>query len=380
MQAHSGGDYGRRLLQIAKKGENYSNHCIILQKIVKWFVYTYIAGRKAAFKLCMCRLEGCADMFHSKEVKQQAEQAKTQLREYAKTLSGVEANVIEAQVEVDQLGMSAAKMDRSLTKVVDFAKDTKCLQSSGEKAMEEALEEMHEIFTKADELKSDCDDTASFLRKQKNDLTELQEQSKRYTGLSKTVSETSSHQEKQLRELTDKIKELHTFLGAISTLALQSAIDAGRLGEEGAQYIKSAEDIRSLSSDFAKQVDGIEQQLQTLTDAQQDMEKHLHTFIGLLRDNNVTLGKLAADATKEAEKEKPDAALLTESALWVSKRLEEVSDDFSKSKNNQQRVMEEMESVGSCYMEQQDSADRIGEAIDNIKQMLSQTDYQKDTI
>ena len=67
-------------------------------------------------------------MFHSKEVKQQLQQAETlgrQVETYEAMLQTAASDVAEAQMDVDQLQMSAAKMDRSLTKVVGYAKDTR---------------------------------------------------------------------------------------------------------------------------------------------------------------------------------------------------------------------------------------------------------------
>lgn len=64
-------------------------------------------------------------MFHSKEVKQQLQQAETlgrQVETYEAMLQTAASDVAEAQMDVDQLQMSAAKMDRSLTKVVGYAK------------------------------------------------------------------------------------------------------------------------------------------------------------------------------------------------------------------------------------------------------------------
>lgn len=84
-------------------------------------------------------------MFHSKEVKQQLQQAETlgrQVETYEAMLQTAASDVAEAQMDVDQLQMSAAKMDRSLTKVVGYAKDTR----DDQQVMEDGIQECVEVL------------------------------------------------------------------------------------------------------------------------------------------------------------------------------------------------------------------------------------------
>ncbi|MDD6194816.1 MAG: methyl-accepting chemotaxis protein [Lachnospiraceae bacterium] len=320
-------------------------------------------------------------MFHSKEVKQQLEQAsqiKAQSQEYVRVLGTTREKVAEAQVEIDQLGMSATKMDRSLTKVVDFARDTKETADKAQETLEEVKQQMSTAREQLDVICGAYAGGIDFAQRQQEALHQLQEQSKRYTGLSKTLAEISGREHTGVESLIEDMKQLHSFEGTISTLALQAAIDAGRMGEEGTPFIHTAEEIRSLASDFAGRTEEMTGKAQQLLEEYREMDKRIREFIALLKENNISLGKLAAEAVRESEKETADVQALK--SLWteLTDRHEKLSETVSCGRQHQEQIMQEMESIGSCYMEQQDSTGHMEEIIGDMKQMFSQIDFHND--
>lgn len=320
-------------------------------------------------------------MFHSKEVKQQLEQAsqmKARSLEYERVIGTATQKVAEAQVEIDQLGMSAAKMDRSLTKVVDFARDTKDTMDRAKESLEDVRQQGSLAREEVDVLCDAYRDGADFARRQQEALHQLQDQSKHYTGLSKTLAETSGRECAKVERLIEDVKQLHSFEGTISTLALQAAIDAGRLGEEGTPYIHTAEEIRSLASEFATRTEEMTGKMQQLMEEYGEMDRQIHSFIALLKDNNIALGKLAGEAERESGKEPVDVRDVKDYLDDLSHGLDELQGMVSGGRQRQEQIMQEMESIGSCYMEQQDSTAHMDEIISDMKQMFSQIDFHND--
>ena len=137
-------------------------------------------------------MEVCAGMFHSKEVKQQLQQAETlgrQVETYEAMLQTAASDVAEAQMDVDQLQMSAAKMDRSLTKVVGYAEDTRDDQQVMEDGIQECVEVLRQDSLQVGQILEKSAKHTDFLHQQETALTDLMEQSKQYTGLAKAVWE-----------------------------------------------------------------------------------------------------------------------------------------------------------------------------------------------
>ena len=320
-------------------------------------------------------------MFHSREVKQQLEQAsqiKARSQEYMRVLGAAQQGVADARVEIDQLGISASKMDRSLTKVVDFARDTQELQNSAIESMADMGQQIACSKEQLKELYGAYEDGVAFAKEQQTSLQRLQEQSKRYTGLSKTLAEASGRECTRVESLIEDMKQLHSFQGTISTLALQAAIDAGRLGEEGTLFIHTAEEIRSLASDFATRTESMPDMVQQLLDEYREMDRQIHSFIALLKENNISLGKLAAEAVKESEKEPVDVNGLQSLFADLAGGYDTLQEALVHSRQHQEQIMQEMESIGSCYMEQQDSTTHMEEIIGDMKQMFSKIDFHKE--
>ncbi len=319
-------------------------------------------------------------MFRNKQIKQQlaqADQLKLQNQEYQRVMDGVEARTAEVQMEIDQLGMSATRLDRSLTKVVDYAKNTKEKQVETEEhvtQIEEKMDGVQQVFADVQQAYSEKQE---YIERQQAGLAELQDQSKHYTGLSKKVADISSKDGESISDLIASVKELRTFVIGIGNYALQSAIDAGRMGEDGTPYIRTAEEIRCMATEFADRTDRLQQGLETLQEQSKEMDAQMHSFISLLKENTVSLGKIAREATKEKEKALPDTAELADSIVEAKAQLADLHADVRESKQKQELIMEEMENIGTCYMEQQDSTAAMEEMIGNIKRMLSNIDLNE---
>ncbi len=313
-------------------------------------------------------------MFHNKQMKQQLEEAnqiKAQSIEYQQILDAMGSNVAEVQVEVDQLEMSATRLDRSLTYVVDFARDTVESQTNSEARLQDLQGQMTQLIGQASEAELIRSRRQAYIAKQQDGLLHLQEQSKRYTGLSKSISEAVSQDATYIQEMQEMVKSLYGFSSNIANLALQSAIDAGRMGDESSEYIKTAEMIRSLASEFANKSDVMGQQMAKLQDSVDGMQQEIHSFISLLKDNNISLGKLATDTAKEAQSTDWDGAKMQQDLTAVQDNITAVETDIVAGKQRQEQILSEMESIGTCYMQQQTSTDKIEDNIQAMKQMLS---------
>lgn len=317
-------------------------------------------------------------MFHSREVKeqlQQAENLRVQAQQYEQTFQSVSSDTAEAQMDVDQIQMSAAKMDRSLTKVVDYARDTKEDQQMMEQGLQDTIERMRQDGLYIQQLQQAYESDLDFLEAQKTALMELMEQSKHYTGLSKAVAEGVDRERSDVKRMSGQLSSLQQFTGTISSIALQAAIDAGRMGEDGSAFVQSAEQIRSLAEVFGEQAQEIVLVAADLQDEITEIHQQVHQFISLLKDNNRMLSRLTADATEWNQKKKPEPWDVT--LTGEIEELQEFRDTVSEDLSYQEGILEEMERIGNCYMEQQESAAHMEQIIAHMKGSLTATENEQ---
>ena len=319
-------------------------------------------------------------MFRTKEVKRQLEQAdvwKEQAERLRRTLAGIGERLTEAQIDVDQIGMSAAKMDRSLTKVVDGAKETKEEQEGAKETLRGLCDEIRDMDAQFALLGKAYDAQREFANEQPKALKDLMEQSKHYTGFSKTADDTALKSGETLQQIARSAEEMNEGLIRLGNLSLQSAIDAGRLGDAGLAYVQTAETIRQSAAELSGQMEAIRAQIDENLRLYQEQTQTLRKFISLVRDNNVTLGRIAAEAVAETKKSPFDweKGRGKENCSALSEQIERA---MQSSGARQTAVIGEMETVGRCYMEQQDSTAGIEQKIHAMKRMLSEIE-QNDT-
>jgi methyl-accepting chemotaxis protein len=313
-------------------------------------------------------------MFLSKEVKQQLEQAeqlKMQTQEYRSAFTAASASLREAQVEVDQMNMSAAKMDRGLTRVVDCARDTKEQQDGSNQKLQQLEKEIDSTRAQGATMQDAYEKQLSFAAQQSRALEELMDQSKHYTGVSKTSSELAAKGEDALQKVNNDLKELQGACNAISNLALQSAIEAGRMGDAGKGYVRSAEKIRLLAGDYSDTAASLQEDMKEALGVLREQSVQLHKFINLVKDNNKSLSRIAsaaaANAAAPADTYQGQGEDFAE-ILWEIRQLQETMESCSRMQSS---IMEEMENIGSCYMEQQDSTAKVDKLVGNMKRQLA---------
>lgn len=134
--------------------------------------------------------------------------------------------------------------------------------------------------------------------------TRLVDANKHFTTPSKYISEFPSNykaQNQSCRENLDQMEEVGKQMGVLS---LQAAIEAGRLGEDGRQFVEAAEDIRTYAANYDKVIAQTREQLEQSDDQLNELEKQVHHLITLLKENNIAtakLMKLCQDAVNKAD-------------------------------------------------------------------------------
>jgi DNA-binding transcriptional MerR regulator len=118
--------------------------------------------------------------------------------------------------------------------------------------------------------------------------------------------------------------------------------------------------------------------MQNVLALHQEQSVQLHKFIQLVKDNNMTLGKIATEAADQLAEPPVDYRKQDKQAEQMLEQIQTLRTEVEQSSKKQSAIMEEMENVGTCYMEQQDSTAKMEEAIADMKRILSDIDYTKE--
>lgn len=115
---------------------------------------------------------------------------------------------------------------------------------------------------------------------------------KHFTTPSKYISEFPSNYKAQNQSCRENLDQMEEFGKQMGVLSLQAAIEAGRLGEDGRQFVETAEDIRTYAANYDKVIAQTRLQLEQSDERLSELENQVHHLITLLKENNIATAKL----------------------------------------------------------------------------------------
>ena len=122
--------------------------------------------------------------------------------------------------------------------------------------------------------------------------TRLVDVNKHFTTPSKYISEFPSNYKAQNQSCRENLYQMEEFGKQMGVLSLQAAIEAGRLGEDGRQFVETAEDIRTYVANYDKVIAQTRLQLEQSDERLSELENQVHHLITLLKENNIATAKL----------------------------------------------------------------------------------------
>ena len=115
---------------------------------------------------------------------------------------------------------------------------------------------------------------------------------KHFTTPSKYISEFPSNYKAQNQSCRENLDQMEEFGKQMGVLSLQAAIEAGRLGEDGRQFVETAENIRTYAANYDKVIAQTRLQLEQSDERLSELENQVHHLITLLKENNIATAKL----------------------------------------------------------------------------------------
>lgn len=122
--------------------------------------------------------------------------------------------------------------------------------------------------------------------------TRLVDVNKHFTTPSKYISEFPSNYKAQNQSCRESLDQMEEFGKQMGVLSLQAAIEAGRLGEDGRQFVETAENIRTYVANYDKVIAQTRLQLEQSDERLSELENQVHHLITLLKENNIATAKL----------------------------------------------------------------------------------------
>lgn len=210
---------------------------------------------------------------------------------YAATASEMEESRRQAAVGIEQIR-------QNITNASELA--------AGNVEVELALTaSFRDLAEKAEGIENTHGEVTEHFRDILEKTTELVDANKHFTSPSKYLNEVPAKMRARNKDTGRQLDQMEEFGKQMGVLALDAAIEAGRLGESGKQFVASAEAIRSYAANYDEVIAKARKELSDAEEEVQRLEEEVRRLVSLLKDNNIATTKLmksCGDVVREAEK------------------------------------------------------------------------------
>lgn len=129
-------------------------------------------------------------------------------------------------------------------------------------------------------------------------VVEIVENNKHFTTPMKHISEAPQALREMRQALGERAERMEELSKTMGVLALNSAIEAGRMGESGTRFVTAAEQVRAYADDYEQEALALKDQLGEAEERIASLEEQVHHLNELLKENNISMGKLYRDCAQ----------------------------------------------------------------------------------
>lgn len=179
---------------------------------------------------------------------------------------------------------------------------------------------------------------------------------------------------KDLKEMTDAMQQSAKQMGV---MALNAAIEAGRLGEQGKEFIQAAEDVRKLAESYDSASGEALDKIQELEDRFLKQQKRLESMEKKLEQKEKVIG-LLLEKHNAQDNESGDIEDVQQPQAQIAKELKEQETEVVKITERLEEHLKvygnsfrQIEAIGASYMETRKAKgeleDCLGRLYDKVK-------------
>lgn len=127
---------------------------------------------------------------------------------------------------------------------------------------------------------------------QLTDVINLVEENKHYTSPAKYLTETSAAMKQVCKKHEARLEKLAESSREMSVMALNAAIEAGRMGESAKSFVEISEEIRQAAGIYEQTTLSLKEEVEDSYQKIQELEDTIHRLVVLIKDGNIATTRL----------------------------------------------------------------------------------------
>lgn len=292
------------------------------------------------------------------------------------TLSPIYEQRKEMEVKLSSIKEGKNRMQTDMSQVADNTTDLTTYASHNieeESALIHSMDDFSEqLKTAAKEYKEIAEGVNTYYET----VTELVEENKHYTSPSKYLTEVPITMRQNCQMQETKIDEMAEYGRQMGMMALNAAIEAGRMGETGTQFVEVSEEIRQLSFKYEQTALSMKEELKETQQRISELEENALRLVALIKDGNISTARLmkkSAELNKMIETSSirdfsEDVICMRDKVIAMRNLDEEMTKTGERNKMQLDDIQEEMQAQEG-HIEELER--QMADVFDKIKENLS---------
>lgn len=272
-----------------------------------------------------------------------------------------------------RLTASRAQMEKDMQQVARHMQRSAELAESSSKTACDVHNTMMEVNNTTESFDANHTIFVKQINKQNDTVKEIVEKNKHFTTPMKYILELPASMKEDKKAMHQNMEEMMEFSKQMGVLALGAAIEAGRMGESGKDFIKKAEEIRAYSENYEKATAKLLEQFNTSNERMSGLEEQVTHLNELLKDNNISMGRLLQEGMKNTiSYESGQLALRGLLPDEIVKRADALQQSQQEASHIQERMLLQMNDIRDEFKEQMDCSDELERIYKHLHQTAEQ--------
>ncbi len=304
---------------------------------------------------------------YAKDLQERINSAESQIGLLQEKISQVDRQTQQILPCFESQIVAQSEMDKDLTEIVNHAYDTIAANDENGQALEQLAIEFTNMRSRMEEEEKETHKLQESISKQKGQVKTAVERSQACTEPMEQMRQLHEKITDSAQRMRSQITQMQHFSKDMSVLSLNSAIEAGRMGESGRQFIGAAEDVRQLSVAYEHAADAASKQLGELEGRIGQLESQLAALTKAHKDSSQSVAQISKSAAESDEiwKRNQMQAYVKKLAA-LTDQIKKISQSHDIIHVLQHQTLDQIEHIGESFVEEQEARKELERIFDQI--------------
>ncbi len=308
----------------------------------------------------------------SKLLVEKLRNAQTQIDLFQTKMAQMKDSVGQAALCFESQIVAQSGMDKGLTNVVSHAYDTIAVGSEDGQALEQLAIELTNLRRQLKEEEQEKKRLQEIVRKQKESAEALKkDENKEYIETTRILQKAQEELAGSIADLRGQFRQMQDLSKQMGVLSLNCAIEAGRMGGKGREFIRAAEDVRQLSGAYGRAAEAASAQVDEIEERIHLCKEQSDTLAKTVQASHASAMRLSKSLAEDADLSGRVAErFFSEKVAALNDILKKISQNHGTIDSLQNQLLHEMEQVGEHFVEEQEARKKLEQIFDGIAKKM----------